>query len=336
MNRIQDILKLNEHVRTVAIAGHVGPDGDCVGTCTALWQYLRELQSFDRLDLYLELPPKELCFLQGVSESLQEVPESFAAGKPDRKEGASPDAFDGCYDLFISCDVSDRERIAVAGELFDRARRTVVIDHHVSNLGFGDDNYIVPDASACAEVLFALFDYDRISKSIAESLYTGIIHDSGVFQYSNTTPDTMRIAARLMEKGIGFSRIIEDSFNKKTFVQQKVLGFCREKAELFLDGRCICTGITSEEMSRLGVTKQDLEGIVSQLRYTEGVEAAVFVYSRGENLYKVSMRSNSCLDVSSVCAVFGGGGHIRAAGCNMGGPVEEVIRRVVAEIEKRL
>ena len=309
MKKIGEIL--SEEIRSIAIAGHINPDGDCIGSCTALYGYLKKACPAAReIDLYLETVPHELCFLKGVDEAKSSVPESKV------------------YDLVIVCDVSSYERIAVAIPLFDLAKKTVSIDHHISNANFAEINHVEPDASSCAEVLTGLFDPDLIDEKIAESLYTGIINDSGVFQYQNTSPDTMRKAAFLMEKGIDFSRIIEDSFNKKTFAQNRVLGYVLMKAELAFGGQCIVSSLTTEEMDRCGVTRQDLDGIVSRMRFTEGVEVAVFAYETDENVFKLSLRSKERVNVSDVAAHFGGGGHVRAAGCTIAGSAGEVLDKM--------
>jgi len=317
MNNILDIL--TDDVGTVAIAGHVNSDGDCVGSCTALALYIKKNASgLHCVDLYLEPVREELRFLEGTQDAMAEP-----------KKGMT-------YDLVITCDVSDLGRIAVAGPLFETAGRRVCIDHHISNIGFADINHVEPNASSCAEVLAGLFDMDLVDGPIAECLYTGIIHDSGVFQYRNTTPRTMRVAAALMEKGIDFNRIIDDSFNRRTLVQNRALGHCLRKASAECGGLCITSFITLEEMKELGAELKDLDIIVSQLRLTEGAEAAVFAYETAPGSYKISLRSNDYLDVSEIASGFGGGGHVRAAGCNLDGTHEEVLARVLKELAPAL
>lgn len=316
MKKIEELIGPDIH--TIGIAGHVNPDGDCIGSTTAVFQYFRKYFPDRKVDLYLEMPKESLRFLKGFASARQEADEGLV------------------YDLFLTCDVSDRGRIAVAGTLFDRAKHTACIDHHVSNPGFADVNHIVPDASSCAEVLTDLMDPERIDRDIAVSLYTGIIHDSGVFQYSNTSPHTMRCAALLMEKGFDHNRLIDDSFNKRTYSQNRILGYALMKSKLELDGKVVTSSITIKEMEQFGVTQQDLDMIVSQLRLTEGAEAAVFVYERAPQDFKVSLRSNEYLNVAEVAQVFGGGGHAKAAGCSGCGTAEEVTAMILPELKKRL
>ncbi|MDO5702289.1 MAG: bifunctional oligoribonuclease/PAP phosphatase NrnA [Lachnospiraceae bacterium] len=317
MKRIEEILDGN--VRTIGIAGHVSPDGDCVGSCCALYLYLKRCVPADlSVDLYLKNIPDPLLTTPGAADAKEEAPE----GK--------------IYDLFIVCDVSDYARIEVAGSLFDSARRRVCIDHHVSNDAFADINHVEPEASACAEVLTWLLDMDLADRDIATCLYTGIINDCGVFQYSCTSPRTMRTAALLMEKGVDFQRIIDETFNRRTFQQNQLLAFGLVNARLCAGGRCIASLLKKEDMDRMGVTRKDLDVVVPELRYTRGVEVAVFVYETGLNEFKVSFRSNDYLNVAEVARSFGGGGHERAAGCTIYGSGESAVKAVTDKLEKEL
>ena len=191
-------------------------------------------------------------------------------------------------------------------------------------------------ASATCEVLYGQLEEDKITKETAECLYTGIIHDTGVFKHSNTTSRTMAIAGKLMDKGIDFGTIIDGTFYKKTYVQNQILGRALMESIRFLDGRCIVSVVRAKDMEFYGVTSKDLDGIVDQLRITEGVECAIFMYETGIHEFKISMRSNSCLDVSKIAQYFGGGGHVKAAGCTMSGNLYDVINNLSLHIEKQL
>ncbi|MDO4804755.1 MAG: bifunctional oligoribonuclease/PAP phosphatase NrnA [Lachnospiraceae bacterium] len=305
-------------IRTVAIAGHVNPDGDCVGSVTALFLYIQKHFPDISVKLYLEQPKEDLMFLVKPIRAIFEKP---AAQK---------------VDLFVTCDVSSFDRIGLAGELFEEAGRTLCIDHHVSNTGFAEETVLVPDVSSCAEVLFYMMEEGKIDLGIAEALYTGMIHDSGVFQYKNTRPETLEAAAALLRKGIDFSSIIDNSFNTRTYVQNRVMGHVLEGCRMYGDGLIVAGSITYEEMDQFGATKKDLDMIVAQLRLTKGVEAAVFVYQTDENEFKVSLRSNNVLNVANVAGKFGGGGHVRAAGCTIEGDVDYAERVIVAAIMAEL
>ena len=307
-----------QNVKTAAIAGHIRPDGDCTGSCLAVYSYI--LENFPEIsaDVYLERVNPNFLFLKGAKEVKTECTEEKT------------------YDLFIALDASEKERLGEAVKYMDTAKRTICIDHHITNDGFAGQNWIEAQASSTAEMVWQTMEEDLISKETAEALYLGIIHDTGVFQYTNTSEKTMWIAGKLMAKGIDFSRIIEDTFYRKTYVQNQVLGRALMESILLLDGRIIVGRIRQKDMEFYGVGPADLDGIVSQLRVTEGVEVAIFLYETGTQEYKASLRSNGPVDVSAVCAYFGGGGHVKAAGCTMHGSLYDVINNLTLHIEKQL
>ncbi len=315
MIRLKDELK---NVKTVAISGHIRPDGDCIGSCLGVWNYIRDNYPDIRADVYLEQIVPKFRFLKGADEV-----------KTDCSSDAS-------YDLFIALDASDRERLGEAVKYLDTAKRSVCVDHHITNPGFATENWVVADASSASELAWETMEEEKISKNTAEALYMGIAHDTGVFQYSNTSPKTMQIAGSLIAKGIPFSQIIDETFYKKTYIQNQILGRALVESILMLDGRVIIGRVRQKDMEFYGAIPADLDGIVSQLRVTDGVEVAIFLYETGNHQYKASLRSNGDVDVSAVCAYFGGGGHVKAAGCTMYGTVYDVINNLTLHIEKQL
>ena len=315
MNSIEEILK---GAQNVAIAGHVNPDGDCIGSCMAMYLYLKANYPDKEADVYLgEMRP-----VFGHIEGLEIVKKAAETGK--------------IYDLLLLFDVSSEDRIGITGEYLQTAKKSVCIDHHVTNHGLAEINHVVPKASSTCEVLFELMDSDKITVPVATALYTGIIHDSGVFQYTNTSGKTMRIAGWLMDQGIPFTKINEDSFYKKSYDQNRIMGQTLMQSQLLLDGKCIAGVVTKRDMKQYGAAPQDLDGIVNQLRLTEGVEAAVFLYALDAQHYKVSLRSNGIVDVSEIAASFEGGGHRMAAGCTLEGEPETIIEKMVTYIRRQL
>ncbi|MCU6695796.1 DHH family phosphoesterase [Laedolimicola ammoniilytica] len=306
------------NVKTVAISGHIRPDGDCIGSCLGVWNYIQDNYPDIQADVYLEQVVSKFRFLKGAD-----------LVKTDCSEERN-------YDLFISLDASDRERLGEAVKYLDTAKRSVCVDHHITNPGFADENWIVADASSASELAWEIMEEEKISKHTAEALYMGIAHDTGVFQYSNTSPKTMQIAGSLIAKGINFSQIVDNTFYKKTYIQNQILGRALVESILLLDGRIIVGRVRQKDMEFYGASPADLDGIVSQLRVTDGVEVAIFLYETGNHQYKVSLRSNGPVDVSAVCAYFGGGGHVKAAGCTMYGTVYDVINNLTLHIEKQL
>jgi phosphoesterase RecJ-like protein len=315
MNKIAEQL---EGIQSIAIAGHVRPDGDCAGSCLGLYNYLKDCYKEIEVDLYLEEIADVFHFIQNSDK----IDSLFEREK--------------VYDLFIALDSGDKERLGPAVKYFDSAKKTICIDHHISNTGFGTVNHILPNASSTCELIYTLLDEEKISKAVAEALYTGIVHDTGVFQYSNTSELTMNIAGHLISKGIDFSRIVDETFYKKTYVQNQILGRALLESVLLLDKKMIASALKKSDLEFYGVKSKDLDGIISQLRVTEGVECAVFLYETGNHEYKVSMRSTDKVDVSKIASYFGGGGHRKAAGCTMVGTVHDVINNLSLHIEKQL
>lgn len=304
---------------SVAIGGHARPDGDCVGSCLGLYQYIRENCKDKRVDVYLEEIPESFQFIEAAKEIRHEIPEEQTV-----------------YDLFICLDCGDKDRLAFSIPLFDAAKHTLCVDHHISNRGFAEENYVVPDASSTSELICRLLEEDKISLETASSLYLGIVHDTGVFQYSCTSPETMRIAAGLLEKGVDGPKIIQDTFYEKTYAQNQILGRALLESIVFMDGACIASYVKKNVMEFYGVTPKDLEGIVSQLRVTKGVEVAIFMYEQKTNIYKVSLRSKDKIDVSRIAQYFGGGGHRKAAGFTMHGSPHDVLNNLSEQIELQM
>ncbi len=307
--------------KKIAIAGHIRPDGDCVGSCTALSLYLnqnREELGIEQVDVYLEPFGNEFRVLQGTEEII-----------PSYESETE-------YDLFISLDCGSLDRLGNALKYFQTAKKTINIDHHVSNSLFAQVNHVVDDASSTCEVLFDLFEEEKISYQVAECLYVGLIHDTGVYKHSNTSQKTLRIAGALINKGIPFSKLIDETFYARTFMQTQLLGRCLMESTLLLNGRLIVASISHSMLEFYEAGHSDLDGVIDQLRVTKGTEAAIFLYEASPEEYKVSMRSNGDVNVSKIAVHFGGGGHIKAAGCTMKGAVEEIIDQLAKEIESQL
>ena len=163
-----------------------------------------------------------------------------------------------------------------------------------------------------------------------------MIHDTGVFQYSNTSPETMQIGANLICYGFNFSRIIEESFYQKTYLQNQIMGRALLESIQFMDGTCIVSCVSKKTMDFYNAKPSDLDGIVNQLRNIKGVHCAIFMYETGTMEYKVSMRSDEWVNVSKVASYFGGGGHVRAAGCTMKGTMHDIINNLSLHIEAQL
>ncbi len=306
-----------KNAASIAISGHIRPDGDCVGSVMGLYLYLKKELPGAEVDVFLEKPAEIFDCISHIEEIKSEI------------------NTDKIYDVFIVLDCAD-DRLGDAGPLFENAGKRINIDHHISNPGCGDVRIVEADRSSTAELLYDLMDADKIDREIATALYIGIIHDTGVLRYSNTSPRTLQVAAELIKYGLDFSDIIQKTFYEKTYVQTQIMGRAVLESVRFMNNRCIVSMVSRRMMDFYQVGPKDLEGIVNQLQVVKDVDCAIFMYETGTLEYKVSLRSNGSVDVASVAMKFGGGGHVRAAGCTMNGTYHDNINNLSKGIAEQL
>lgn len=313
-----ELIKECKNAKKIVISGHIRPDGDCVGSCMATYLYLKKNLPKADVKVFLEQPSEVFSCIK----DFEQIDTTFS--------------YEDECDVFICLDC-EKTRLGDAENIFDQAKKTINIDHHISNEnGCGDVNYIDPKASSASELVYDVLDKEKIDVDIAKAIYIGMIHDSGIFQYSNTSPKTLRIAADLITYGFDFPTLIDQTFYEKTYVQNQILGRALLESILFMDGKCIVSSVDKKMMDFYKVTSKDLDGIVNQLRMTKGVECAIFMYEVGSQQFKVSMRSCEYVDVAKVASYFGGGGHIRAAGCTMNGSFYDVVNNLSKHIEEQI
>ena len=314
MNKLIEKIEQSD---SIALFGHVNPDGDCIGSCLGLYNYIKDNYEDKKVCVYLQAPVAKFGFLRGVKEII-----------------STPD--DKTYELGISLDCGDTDRHGEFGEIYKRSAYTICFDHHRSNEGFGDYFVCEPDSSSCCEVLFGFLDYDKISKECAECLYLGIVHDTGVFKYSATSETTMTIAGKLISKGARSQYIIDETFFKVSYEQNRLTGRALLDAKRYLDNKVIAACITKEIFDEYGTTKDDTDGIIDKLRVTDGVEVAVLGYQKDENTFKYSLRSIARVDVSTIAVAMGGGGHVRASGFDAKGSYEENLKKILDMVAAQL
>ena len=310
--------QLVQSAKTIGISGHIRPDGDCIGSCMGLYLYIKKNFPSIRCDVFLETIPPEYRFIKDIEVVRSDFQTDIES-----------------YDIFFVLDCS-KDRTGDAEKYFDAAAKTVNIDHHVSNKGSGDENYIVPTASSACELIYDVIDPDKIDIEIAKSIYMGMVTDTGVFKYNNTSPKTMKTAAELISYGFDFGSLIDHVFYEKTYIQNQILGRALLESIMLMDGRCIVSVVSKQTMEFYGVSSNDLDGIVNQLLLTIGVDCAIFMYELAPLEYKVSLRSNGAVNVAEVAEMFSGGGHVRAAGCTVSGTSHDVINNITKYIHKQL
>lgn len=314
-----DILKEVSGASTIGIGGHIRPDGDCIGSAMGLYLFLLKVCPEAKIQVFLEQPAD---IFQCISR-IDQIHTDFETGIEQ-------------FDVFIALDTT-KDRLGKAEAYFDHAKKRINIDHHVSNNGCGDVNDIMPKASSTCELVYDLIkDKGQMDEEIAKAIYIGMVHDTGVFQYSNTSPSTLKAASELIAYGFDFPRLIDETFYEKTYVQNQILGRALLESILFMDGKCIVSKVDKKTMSFYQAQPHDLEGIVNQLRNTKGVECAIFMYQLDVKEYKVSLRSNGKVNVERIASFFGGGGHERAAGVTMQGTFYDIVNSLSAQIAAQL
>ena len=313
------ILEELKDCRTIGISGHENPDGDCVGACMGLALFLRKMMPGARVDVFLETLREELY---------NNIPGADTIITNFRTDIE-------CYDAFIILDTAS-DRILGAKAMFDRAEKTINIDHHVSNPGTGTVNYVNGSSSSACELVWDVLEEERTDARIAQALYVGMVTDTGVFRYSNTSEKTMVKAGRLLRFGFDHARIIREVFFEKTFLQHKLMGIGLGQARLYLDGLLIVSEIDYDTMQANHATKNDLEGIASEMVLTEGVDCALFLHGSGPDESRVSLRSNNIVDVARIARLFDGGGHVRASGCTIHGDSSPALEKMIEAAREQL
>lgn len=304
--------------KTVAIFGHVRPDGDCVGSTLGIYNYIKDNYPEIEATVFIENFPASYNIINGADKVVHEY---------DGRE----------VDLAFLMDTPSFERVGANGaECFKKTKLTCNIDHHISNpLNLCSVNVVEPEASSASEVLFYQLDKEKVSRNTANSLYLGIVHDTGAFKFSSTSKRTMNAVGEMIDKGIDFARIINDTYYTRTYKQTLATGYVMQKCKLALDGKVVHAFITEEEMKQFDITAPELGTVIDTIREVGGTEVTIFLYPVNGK-YKISLRSNYIVDVNAIAREFGGGGHVRAAGGDTDMAPEAAIEKVIDLIAKQL
>ena len=313
MNTLDNILEEINNAESIVILTHENPDGDAIGSGLALYNALKQIGK--NPDIIIPEYPRIFEFLPGADEI--------------KKESVIEK-----YDLAISVDCATVKMLNGFANYFENAKVRVSIDHHSTNTMFGDLNYVSPDAPACAQILLVVFEYFKIevTKDIGTCILTGIITDTGGFKYSGVTSETFEFVAWLLDKGINVSKIYRKVLQTKTRANFELNRIATNRLEFIEDGKVAFTYITKEDEESVNAESGDHEGIVETGRDIEGVEVSIFVRETDKGC-KVSMRSNEYVNVSDVCLLLGGGGHIRAAGASMQCTIEQAKEKILRQIK---
>lgn len=306
--------KLKES-NNILIFPHISADGDALGSSAALCGMLRALGKKAYV-LLEENIPEYLSFLNSDCFTL------------DKDCIDSPD-------ICICVDCSEESRIPERKDKFLSGRERICIDHHLTGEGFGDYWYIDGDEAACAQIIYKLIKIMDIDMDIpsAEALYTGIVTDTGSFQYSNTTSETHVIVADLMKKNIDHMKITVSVYQNVSLSKLMLRAKALEKIEMLSGGKAALVCVTRSMMKEASASYEEAEDVIDSVRNIEGVEIAA-VLKEKEDSVKVSMRAKSKGRVDTIAVKFGGGGHMKAAGCTLSLPVEKAAETIKSEIQR--
>lgn len=314
MNELAVIARVLGGVKRALICGHVMPDGDSLGSMLALSLVLRQLGK--QVTVAGPDPVPEIySFLPGVG--------SYRAGSPP----------EGDYDTLIVVDCAVPERMGPGyRDLVRRDLDVLVIDHHDGDNAFGRYRYVDPRAAAVGEIIFDLLHLMKIdlSMDVATCLYTALVTDTGSFQYESTTPDTHLRVARLLATGIPVARINAHLYEEKPKAAQLLLSAALKTLSFSRCGKVAWIIITRDMLRDTGAMDEHTEGIVNYTRSIKGVEVGLLFHELPDGRCKISFRSKEAVDVNRLAALFHGGGHSRAAGCEITGKLYEIENKVVA------
>jgi phosphoesterase RecJ-like protein len=301
----------------IALVCHVGPDGDALGSmlglATAASNAGKEVVA--SFGSPFALPPG-LSFLP--TEHL--VP---------------PKEFPKTPELLVALDAGSAERLGELGSRASNAGTVLVIDHHVTNEGFGDIAVVDPSAAATGELVYRILgalDW-KVTPEVAQCLHTALVTDTGRFSYANTTPGTLRIAAELVEAGAVPSEISRHVYEEEPFGYLKAVSMAMGRAVLDPDLRVVHTSITHEDLEKAGIDWGDTENLIDLLRMAVEADTAVLAKGHEDGRVKVSMRSRGDTDVGALAAAMGGGGHRLASGFTVEDDIDSVVGRVLAALE---
>ena len=321
MEDYQAILQVFEEHQSFALSTHINPDGDALGSELALYSFLKDLGKQVKI-FNTDAAPKNYRFLPFCDAILP-----VKAFQDDRPE------------ILVVLDAGVLKRI---GEYLSRSliptQATINIDHHTAADLFGDYNLVETDASSTSEIIYRLIRHHGtpIGKERAVCLYTGIMFDTGCFRYSNSTPTAHHVAAELIQEGISVDEVYRAVYETLPVGTILLLSEVFQTLGTTPDGKIGWLYATQEMFHKTGTTRDDVDGFINHIRSIDTVEVAILVSEHKNGISKASLRSKSSVDVGEIASVFGGGGHQRAAGCEIDVPCEEAISQLVTTTQQQM
>lgn len=321
----QRAVEVLSSARSVALACHVDPDGDAIGSMLALQRVLRSrgVETVAGWGYARDTDP------QGLS-----IPPIYTF-LPDVETLVKPEEFPAEPEVMIAFDTGAAQRLGSLRPAAESAGTLVLIDHHAIGDPFGDVRLVDGDAAATAvlvDELLRRLGHD-LDVDVATLLYTALVTDTGRFSYASTTPAVLRFAARLMDCGIDHETITRHVYETASFGYVKVLGAALGRAEIVPEAGLVWMPVLREDLLRHGISWQDTEGFIDVLRRVEAASATMVAKEQDDGRWKVSMRSRGAVDVGQVARRLGGGGHRLASAFVDAGPLRALVDRVVVALD---
>lgn len=310
MDLFEDLIKHIQDASYILIAGHVSPDGDAIGACTAMGLILEQMGK--EYGILLEKIDERYNYLLDNVKVHTQVP-------------------DKACDLFIALDCGDVDRLGDFKVAHDAAAISWNIDHHISNNHYSKYNHVDLTASSASEIMFNFHAVSRtdLTDQIASAIYTGIVYDTAAFKHSNTTPKTLAVASELLKQSFDFSSIIQKMFYEQSLLSIQLQGAAIRNMAYYYDNALMVSSLSLEEIKQYTDEVTGTGGIVNVLKNVKDSKVAMFLYEKSAGEIKVSMRSEDPYDVSEVAKKFGGGGHKKAAGATINATLEDAKEQII-------
>lgn len=303
------------------VVSHVQPDGDAISSTVVVGWLLQKLGKSAVLINEGELPSR-LSYLTEFDTIV-----NYKKAAPKQQ-----------FDAIIAVDCADFKRIGEVASSFALDAKLLNIDHHPTNNGFGSVNVIRAEAAATVEILFDLIERAEIALDLncATAIYTGLLTDTGGFRYSNTSPRVMEIASQLLAVGVSGNKLADHLLEKMTMAKLKLLQMALNRLTFTDNLEIGWVFIGKDDLRNTGAVSEDLEGIVNYALNVDGVEVGILFKEAEDGSVKASLRSAGKANVAAIAQEFGGGGHVRAAGCRLEGTVADSITKLVEAVGKAL
>ena len=306
-----------DKANTICILGHERPDGDCIGSTLAVYNYImNKYQGKKIVKPYLD----EFSDYFNILPNADKISNDLMCAET--------------YDLAIIVDSSSIDRLNEYKRYFEEAKDSILIDHHENNTFPAKVSIVFPESIATSEVLYDFLDKDYIDENVAKCLYIGIATDSGVFRYRATSSKTFKIVGELIKFGFDFTTMLDKIVFDNTLNQRKAQGIAFDRLELISKGQVSFSYLDKHDLDSLNIDKRDIDNVIVYLREIADIKVAAFAYQVGHNIFKLSLRSKfDSINVSDFAKEHEGGGHKLAAGCVYYGDIQSIKKNFEKDIE---